>query len=71
MVMIACPRTGRAISTGMETDRASFRRGPVFFGRTRCAHCEATHQWFARDAWVDEDVSSGAREKTGSDVIRT
>jgi len=54
MIMITCPSTGHAISTGMETDAASFRRSPVFFGRTHCPHCQAMHQWFAMDAWVDE-----------------
>jgi hypothetical protein len=31
MVMIKCRQTGRAISTGIETDRDGFRRAPVFF----------------------------------------
>ncbi|OKO77607.1 hypothetical protein [Bradyrhizobium sp. AS23.2] len=54
MVMIKCPQTGRAIPTGIETDRESFRRLPVFFGHTRCPNCNANHDWFAREAWVDE-----------------
>jgi hypothetical protein len=31
MVMVKCPQTGRAIPTGIQTDRESFRRSPVFF----------------------------------------
>jgi hypothetical protein len=54
MVMVKCPRTGRAIPTGITTDRESFRRKPVFFARTRCPSCGIDHTWFARDAWVHE-----------------
>jgi hypothetical protein len=31
IVMIKCPTTGHAISTGIEADRDGFSRGPVFF----------------------------------------
>jgi hypothetical protein len=54
MVMIKCPQTGRAIPTGIEIDRESFRRRPVFFARTRCPNCRIDHTWFAREAWVHE-----------------
>ena len=35
-VMINCPKTGEAISTGMHIDRAAFGSMPVFFSRTFC-----------------------------------
>lgn len=54
MVMIKCPQTGRAIPTGIETDREGFERCTVFFGRTRCPICRTDHTWFAREAWVRE-----------------
>jgi hypothetical protein len=54
VVMIKCPETGRAISTGMKADRERFRCSPVFFARTFCLICEASHEWFAREAWVHE-----------------
>jgi hypothetical protein len=54
MIMIKCPQTGRAIQTGIKTDRESFRRSPVFFAHTRCPICRSNHDWFAREAWVDE-----------------
>ena len=57
IVMIKCGQTGRAISTGIKADRDSFRRTPVFFARTRCPICEIYHEWFAREAWVDESRS--------------
>jgi hypothetical protein len=53
-VMINCPRTGRGIATGFETDRASFARTPVFMSRTYCPVCRTEHEWFAREAWVSE-----------------
>jgi hypothetical protein len=55
-LMIKCPKTGDAIFTGLTADRESFAVMPVFFGRVSCPTCGATHEWFARDAWV-RDVS--------------
>lgn len=52
VVMIKCPETGDAISTGIETDRERFRCSAVFFSRTYCRVCAATHEWFAREPWV-------------------
>jgi hypothetical protein len=58
MLMIRCPKTGRAISTGREVESAAFRSGAVFFSRTYCPLCHVTHEWFAQDAWVcDSEVS--------------
>jgi hypothetical protein len=54
IVMIKCPRTGRTIPTGMKADREKFRSSTVFFARTYCSICQASHEWFARDAWICE-----------------
>jgi hypothetical protein len=54
MVMIKCPETGSPISTGIEMDGEKFRSSAVFFSRTYCRMCAATHEWFAREAWVYE-----------------
>lgn len=51
-VMIRCPTTGKATSTGMYFKRSQFRAMPVFFSRSYCRHCRATHEWFAAHAWV-------------------
>ncbi|MGX1164965.1 hypothetical protein AB7M16_001231 [Bradyrhizobium sp. USDA 372] len=64
MVMIKCPETGRAISTGIEMDRERFRCSAVFFSRTYCGMCAATHEWFAKEAWVYETASPGAGSST-------
>lgn len=58
MLMIRCPKTDRAISTGRYTTLATFRSTPVFFSRTHCPLCRETHEWFARDAWVDNSGRS-------------
>ena len=42
MVMVKCPQTGRAIPTGIKSDRESFRRSPVFFGRMLAAGLVST-----------------------------
>jgi len=54
VVMIKCPETGRAIPTGMKTDRETFRCSAVFFARTYCTICRISHEWFAKEAWVHE-----------------
>ena len=54
MLMIKCPQTGRAIATGIESDRDRFLRSTVFYGRTPCPICKTDHSWFAPEAWVQE-----------------
>jgi hypothetical protein len=57
LVMIRCPGTGRAVSTGIQAQRDTFRATPVFFSHMYCALCQTTHQWFAKDAWVCNSAS--------------
>lgn len=68
ILMIRCPRTGRPISTGRNADAATFRSSPVFFSQAYCPHCDATHEWFAADAWVceskDPECQLGPQEGT-------
>jgi len=65
MVMIKCPETGRAIPTGIEMDRERFRCSIVFFSRTYCAMCTVTHEWFAKEAWVYEQVLANGKSGGG------
>ena len=60
MLIIRCPKTGQAISTGREVEIAAFRSTPVFFGRTDCPLCRVTHEWFAQDAWVCDSEAGDA-----------
>jgi hypothetical protein len=59
MIMIRCPKTQRAISTGIRADRATFCATPVFFSQTLCPICQATHEWFAKNAWVCDSAFAG------------
>jgi hypothetical protein len=68
MVMVNCPQTGRAIPTGIKSDRESFRRSPVFFGRTHCPICQVDHAWFAQEAWVDEP-NAWARRRSAISLV--
>ncbi len=52
MLMIRCPKTGRPIPTGRTVEPAIFRSAAVFFSRTYCPLCRATHEWFVNDAWI-------------------
>jgi hypothetical protein len=56
-VMIRCPRTGRAISTQIETEASVFDRLPLVASRLRCPHCGEEHVWTAGDAWLAEPDS--------------
>lgn len=70
MVMIKCPETGSVIPTGIEMDRERFRCSAVFFSRTYCRMCAATHEWFAKEAWVYDSALTngkpGGRESFGA-----
>jgi len=53
-VMIRCPRTGRAVSTAIETEPSVFSRLPEVAGRMRCPVCGEEHTWMASEAWLAE-----------------
>ena len=54
IVLIRCPQTGSAISTGIKADRKGFLCSAVFFARTHYPICQTNHEWFSREAWVYE-----------------
>jgi hypothetical protein len=55
VVMIACPATGRAVSTGIETDQHSFDEFPDTLSKAKCPHCGGEHVWWTREAWLATD----------------
>jgi hypothetical protein len=61
-VMIRCSATGQAVATGLEMDLAKFRRTAVFFSRSYCPYCLTQHEWFAKEAWVEESTSRESTE---------
>jgi hypothetical protein len=70
VLMIRCSKTGWAISTGTYVESAVFRSSPVFFGQTYCPHCDTTHEWFARDAWVCDSEPCDETERERQIVWR-
>ena len=59
LILIKCPDTGRAVSTGIEMDRDTFESLPKVGARTKCSACGGTHTWTKDDAWLSgEDPPS-------------
>jgi hypothetical protein len=52
VIMIACPSTGRAVSTGIETMEVD--RLPTVIATTVCPACGRVHEWTKHDAWLAE-----------------
>ena len=57
ILMIRCPRTGKDVPSGIETDSLSFERTPAFTGHFRCPLCRVDHEWSKIDGWVRESDS--------------
>jgi len=53
-VMIRCPRTGRAVATGIETEPSIFRGLPRVSARLHCPVCGEEHAWSVEEAWLCE-----------------
>ena len=55
MIMINCPTTGQAVSTGMIADKASWVRLPADWIGTdfRCPVCRSMHTWRKSDAYLE------------------
>jgi hypothetical protein len=55
-IAIYCPRTGREVSTGMETDRDGFQRLRPVVVRMKCPACGSEHVWSKATARLVEPV---------------
>ncbi|MFZ5691974.1 MAG: hypothetical protein ACOY5F_12040 [Pseudomonadota bacterium] len=55
-ICTSCPNTGRAISTGIETDLDSFLAMPDVITRVRCPHCGEEHNWSKYNAFLRENA---------------
>ena len=51
-IMIKCPVSGRAVSTGIETESAVFRKLPKVSSRMHCPACGKNHVWSVSSAWL-------------------
>lgn len=50
IIMIRCPATGRAVSTGIEV--VSTDQLPVVTARLVCPACGSIHEWTKQAAWL-------------------
>jgi endogenous inhibitor of DNA gyrase (YacG/DUF329 family) len=53
MIVIDCPSTGRAVSTGIEM--LSIERLPTVTAQTKCPVCGRVHEWTKDSARLVED----------------
>ncbi len=65
-IMIRCPQTGRTVSTGLRAERETYQSSAVFFSRTFCPFCRVTHEWFASDAWLQEQAPHSTADRSSS-----
>ena len=54
LILIKCPTTGRAVSTGIEIDGETFKILPDVGVETKCPACAGTHIWRKSDAWLSD-----------------
>jgi endogenous inhibitor of DNA gyrase (YacG/DUF329 family) len=54
-IMIDCPTTGKAVSTGMAADKACWAKLPDAWMGTafRCPACDTMHTWNRSDAYLE------------------
>ena len=55
-VTITCPQTGGRVSTGIETDEATFASLPDAPSHLQCSHCGQIHTWSKADAALMETL---------------
>jgi hypothetical protein len=60
VVMIKCPTTGRAVSTGIEVDADTFANLPDVSSRLGCSACGTQHSWSKSEAWLAEHGADSA-----------
>jgi hypothetical protein len=60
-IMLACPRTGQFVPTGIETDIDTFIALPEALSLTWCPACGGNHYWTKSQAWIcSTECSTGA-----------
>ena len=52
VLMICCPSTGRAVSTGVEM--SGIDQLPTVIATTECSACGRVHEWTKDHAWLAE-----------------
>lgn len=57
-LMLKCPTTGLAFSTGIQIEEDSLKQLPETMARSECPHCGGEHIWWTRESHLAAD--SGA-----------
>lgn len=61
-VVIECANTGRATRTGLELpDLSAFDFVGLMPTALLCSHCNQTHVWSRRDAWLERHAGTRIR----------
>ncbi len=55
-LVMTCPKTGRQVDTGIETDQRSIDLALPFVGRAYCAYCRMEHSFAKDDVLICEMV---------------
>jgi hypothetical protein len=58
-LLFTCPRTGRQVPTGIETDPQSLRAAWKRTLRLGCPHCGETHELSVSEAYLDSALKGG------------
>ena len=67
-VMIRCPKTGRSVSTEIETEVSDFERLPYVQAELHCPLCGQSHMWTRREAWLADAALPLSEIKIGEAV---
>ena len=54
VVMIKCPQTGDAVSTGIESEPDTFNALPNVSAQMKCSACGGRHTWRRSEAWLSD-----------------
>jgi hypothetical protein len=65
-LMIKCPSSGRAVTTGIEIDQTTFEQLPNVSSGMSCPACGGHHFWRKADAWLADGPEPGGQ--TPSDL---
>ena len=55
-VMIECPETGDAVSTGISMDETLFHKSAMMRKSFVCSECGQTHFWNRAEAFLEGDA---------------
>lgn len=53
-VMVKCPKTGQAVSTGIGMSKEAFATTTMERNSFRCSACGGLHTWSKNDAFLQE-----------------